>query len=125
MNTKKVILRLFNKFIKPIKTLIMVARIQSIHFNADSKLIQFIENKLNELDHYLTSINTTAHAEVILKLEPKGIIKEKMVELMIRIAGIPFNVKAKGKKFEDAFVKAFHTLKRSLIKHKDKIQSKH
>ena len=102
----------------------MVSRIQSIHFDANTKLIQFIETKLNELDHYLSSLNSGV-AKVILKLEPGGVIKEKFVELIIRIAGIPITVKAKGKKFEDAFIKAYHTMKRTIIKHKEKLQTKH
>lgn len=102
----------------------MVSRIQSIHFDADTKLILFIETKLNELDHYLSSLNSGA-AEVILKLERKGLIKEKLVELIIRIAGVPITVKAKGKKFEDAFIKAYHTMKRTILKQKEKLQDKH
>lgn len=102
----------------------MVSRIQSIHFDADSKLIQFIENKMNELDRYLSRVNT-GQAEVILKLQPGGIIQEKFVELIIRVAGVPIAVTSSDKRFEDAFVKAHHLLKRSILRHKEKLQNKH
>ncbi|NOT38596.1 MAG: HPF/RaiA family ribosome-associated protein [Saprospiraceae bacterium] len=101
----------------------MIARIQSIHFDADVRLIQLIENKMNELDHYLSSLKA-GQAEVILRLEPVGEVQEKLVELNIRVSGVPIIVKSTGKKFEEAFLKAFKTLKRSILKLKERIQNK-
>ncbi|MEP7197845.1 MAG: HPF/RaiA family ribosome-associated protein [Saprospiraceae bacterium] len=102
----------------------MVSRIQSIHFDADLKLLSFIESKLNTLDHYIAGFAVSS-MDVILKLENSGKLKEKVVELNLTLAGLPIAIRSKAKKFEDAFRKAYQQLKRAVIRYKDKLQSKH
>ncbi len=102
----------------------MVSRIQAIHFNADAKLVGFIEHKLNELDHYIKNVKINS-ADVILKLENSGSIKEKVVELVVNLSGIPLIIKTTGKKFEEAFRKAYSQLKRQILRYKEIKQNKH
>ena len=48
----------------------MKVQVQSIHFDADIKLINFIQKKLDKLD---TFYDRTIDAEVILRLNNEGI----------------------------------------------------
>ena len=102
----------------------MKTTIQSLHFDADIKLLQFIESKLNHLDQYLVNIHPNS-TEVILKIEHSGSIKEKVVELLVSLPGLPITIKATGKKFEEAFRKAYIQLKRIILKYKERFVSMH
>ena len=62
----------------------MTTRIESIHFTADQKLIDFIQKKLDKLDQYHDRI---IDAHVILKLENTGQVKDKVVEVKLDIPG--------------------------------------
>ena len=97
----------------------MQVRIQSIHFDADQKLLQIIESKLQTFDQYLTKLE--AEAKVILKMEKVGQVSDKIVNL----PGHPLIVKAKDKTFEKAFYMVLHSLKRQLLRFKEKLQQKH
>ena len=61
----------------------MKVQIQSIHFDADEKLIDFIQKKLDKLDTYY---DRTIDAEVILKLNNEG-IENKTVEIKLNVPG--------------------------------------
>ena len=49
----------------------MKVSVQSIHFHADVKLVEFIEKKIQRLDRYFEK-NRTVEAEVFLKLQDTG-----------------------------------------------------
>ncbi|MFN8280851.1 MAG: HPF/RaiA family ribosome-associated protein [Saprospiraceae bacterium] len=102
----------------------MLTRIQSIHFDADTKLIQTIEGKIGQLAHYGSKLKLDA-ADVILRLENTRAIRTKIVEINLNIPGKPVRVTASGKAFEESFNKAFTQLKRQLIRQKEIIQDKH
>ena len=101
----------------------MQVRIQSIHFDADQKLLQIIESKLQTFDQYLTKLE--AEAKVILKMEKVGQVSDKIVEIIVNLPGHPLIVKAKDKTFEKAFYMVLHSLRRQLLRFKEKLQQKH
>lgn len=95
----------------------MRVQTEAIHFSADVKLLQAIENKLQKLDHFFDKI---IEAKVILKLENSGTIREKIAEVKLNLPNGVIFIKETSKTFEAALDKAMVSLKRQLVKHKEK-----
>ena len=98
----------------------MIIKIQSIHFDADQKLIDFIQKKMDKLD---TFFDRVTDAEVYLKLEKDISGNNKVVQIKLNIPGNAILAKEQAAWFEEATDKAYETLKRQLSKHKDKVSS--
>jgi putative sigma-54 modulation protein len=98
----------------------MTTRIESIHFTADQKLIDFIQKKLDKLDQYHDRI---IDAHVILKLENTGQVKDKVVEVKLDIPGDLIVASESSKTFEAAVDEVSAILKRLLIRHKERVRS--
>jgi putative sigma-54 modulation protein len=98
----------------------MTTRIESIHFNADQKLIDFIQKKLDKLDQYHDRI---IDAHVILKLENTGQVKDKIVEVKLDVPGDLIIATESNKTFEAAVDQVSDVLKRLLIRHKERVRS--
>jgi putative sigma-54 modulation protein len=98
----------------------MIIMTESIHFTADQKLIQFIENKLQKLGRMYERI---IDIHVILKLENHQSIKDKIVEVLIHVPGGNFFVRESSKTFETSVELAIASLKRQTTKFKDKISN--
>ena len=60
----------------------MKIRVQSIHFDADKKLLQFIEEKVDKLVHFYDHI---IGGEVTLKVDKASDNKNKIVQIVIQI----------------------------------------
>jgi putative sigma-54 modulation protein len=100
----------------------MKATIQSIHFTADSKLIEYIEQKLNKLE---TFSNQIMQADVYLKLENEGAaVKDKVVEIRVHIPGNDLFAKDTSRSFEDAVDAVTEQLRRQVERQKEKINGK-
>ena len=98
----------------------MTIRIESIHFTADQKLLDFIEKKLAKLGQYHDKI---IDAHVILKLENNSQVKDKVVEVKLDVPGDLIVAKAMNKAFEAATDEVVDVLKRLVIKHKERVRS--
>ena len=61
----------------------MKVQVQSIHFDADHKLIDFIQKKLDKLD---TFYDRSIDSEVILSLNNEG-VENKTVEIKLNVPG--------------------------------------
>ncbi len=97
----------------------MKVHTQSVHFTADKKLIAFIQKKLSKLDQFFDRILS---ADVILKLENSGQIKDKIAEVRIKIPGSVLYVKETSKTFEASIDSATDALKRQLLRYKEKMR---
>lgn len=97
--------------------------IQSVHFNADNKLVNLINEKMDHLEHFFHGLETKA--EFILKMEKVGQIQDKIVEIILHVRGKQIVVKSIQKTFEQAVIEAIKTLKGQFIKYKSKLQKKH
>lgn len=95
----------------------MKVHTQSLHFSADKNLIMFIEKKLGKLAELFDRI---IDADVVLKLENSGQIKDKVAEVKITLPGSVLYVKESTKSFEASIDSATSTLKRQLIKYKER-----
>ena len=101
----------------------MVTRIQSIHFDADAKLVSLIEEKLDRLTQYIQ--DRVIEAKVILKLEQVGKVQDKIIEVILNLPGQAVVAKSAKKSFEEALAEVIATLKTQLLRYKEKIQRKH
>lgn len=98
----------------------MKTRIQSIHFDADSKLLEYIETKLAKLPHYFSDITS---ASVYLKLDKASDHENKVVEIRLEVPGYhDLFVSSRNKSFEHAFDKSLDVLKNRVVKVKEKIR---
>jgi putative sigma-54 modulation protein len=98
----------------------MKVSVQSIHFNADAKLVEFIEQKLMRLNRYFDK-NRAVEAEVHLKLQDTGgAVQEKVIEIKLHVPGGWMIDKKTGRTFESAITASADTLKRQLLRHKEK-----
>ncbi len=95
----------------------MKLHIQSLHFTADKKLVNFIQTKLTKLGKYFDQI---LDVDVIMRLENSGQIKDKVVELKIKIPGSVVFVKESSSRFESATEGAYLNARRQLIKYKER-----
>jgi putative sigma-54 modulation protein len=98
----------------------MKVKIQSVHFTADQKLVEFIEKKMSKLTTFYDHILDT---EVILDVEDRGgQVKEKIAKIAINVPGNKFFVKNERKTFEEAIDISVEELKKQLTKHKEKVK---
>ncbi len=99
----------------------MKVHTHSVHFSADTKLISFIEKKLSKLDQFFDRI---VSANVTLKLENSGQVKDKVVEIRINIPGVVLYAKETNKSFEASVDSAISSLKRQVVKYKERSRMK-
>ena len=97
----------------------MKLQVHSIHFNADSKLITFIQKKLNKLE---TFYDRLVDGEVFLRLNNEG-IENKTVEIKLRLPGNQLFAIEKAKSFEAATDLAADALRMQLKKFKTKVKN--
>jgi putative sigma-54 modulation protein len=89
----------------------------AVHFDADQKLLDFIERKLAKLEQFFDRI---IGVDVFLKLENSSKVKDKVAEIKLNVPGATIIVKEIALTFEAAVDIALDSLKRQLIKHKEK-----
>lgn len=100
----------------------MKLNVQSIHFDADVKLISYIQKKLDKLDTFFDRI---IDGEVYLRLNKDSESKEnKIVEVKINLPGTTLFAKETSSSFEAGTDMALEALKTQLKKYKDKKQEK-
>jgi putative sigma-54 modulation protein len=99
----------------------METKIQSIHFKADRKLIDFINEKTGKLPHYFEGIIST---EVFLRLNKADNSANKVAEVKVHVPGNELYVKRQCKTFEEAIDISVEVLARQIKKYKEKIKSK-
>lgn len=95
----------------------MKVNVQSPGFDADIKLVQFIEKKLNKLELFYDKI---IFADVFLKLENTSEPENKIVEILLSIPGDDLIVKKDCKRFEIGVDECAKSLERQLKKRKEK-----
>lgn len=93
----------------------MEIRVQSVKFDADSKLLEFIDKKVGKLDRFYESL---LGAEVTLTLLPDQANKEVKIRLII--PGNDLFVQRSASTFEEAVTEGADVLKEQLVKIKEK-----
>ncbi|WP_143962540.1 ribosome hibernation-promoting factor, HPF/YfiA family [Litoribacter populi] len=95
----------------------MKLQMHSIHFDADQKLINFIQKKADKLDTYYDRI---IDGEVFMKLDKNDRSENKVVEIKMNVPGKQLFSKTQNGSFEAAADEAIEQLRRQLKKHKEK-----
>ena len=96
----------------------MNVNIQTVHFDADKKLVDYVSQKLAKLTQFHDRI---INVDVFLKLDNVvHNIKDKIAEIRVRIPRSEFFVKSSSKSFEASFDEAFEALVQQIKKKKDK-----
>ncbi|MHA4894566.1 ribosome hibernation-promoting factor, HPF/YfiA family [Pedobacter sp. PWIIR3] len=99
----------------------MKITVQSIHFTADHKLLDFIQKKVDKLDQFFDQIIS---GEVYLKLENVDDEANKISEIKLIVPGVTMFAKEQCKSFEEATDLAIESLRKQITKHKDKTRAK-
>jgi putative sigma-54 modulation protein len=96
----------------------MNVNIQTVHFDADSKLTDYVTKKLTKLNTFHDRI---VKVDVFLKLDNVvHTIKDKIAEIKVHVPRQHFFVKCSSKSFEESFDNAFESLVNQLKRKKDK-----
>ena len=97
----------------------MKLQMHSIHFDADQKLLSFIQKKTDKLETFYDRI---VDGEVYLRLDKGDHSREnKVVEIKLNIPGGILFAKELSTTFEGATDLAVEALKAQIRKHKEKL----
>jgi putative sigma-54 modulation protein len=97
----------------------MNIQIHSVRFDADKKLIEFVNQKLVKLSQFGEDI---VSAEVYLRLVNDQERENKVSEIKIEYPGGPLFARKQSKTFEEATDLAVDALKKQITKHKEKMK---
>jgi putative sigma-54 modulation protein len=96
----------------------MNVNIQTVHFDADVKLTEYVNRKLQKLSTFHDRITKV---EVFLKLDNVvHQIKDKIAEISVHVPRQQFFVKASSKSFVESFDEAFDSLVNQMKRKKEK-----
>jgi putative sigma-54 modulation protein len=95
----------------------MEIRIESLDFNADQKLDDFVREKVGKLEKMYSRIE---NCTVKLRLEGNKENKNKIAEVLIGVPGTRLYAEDQAETFEEATDLAVNELKKQLEKHKSK-----
>ena len=100
----------------------MKVQMQSVHFDADKTLLDFIQQRLNKLEHFYDRVTD---GEVILRLNNKDGVANKTVEIKLMVPGSTLFSQEDAASFEAATDAAVEALKRQITKYKEKHLAQH
>jgi putative sigma-54 modulation protein len=96
----------------------MNVHIQAVHFDADSKLVDTINQKIAKLNQFHDRI---IKVDVFLKLDNiVHNIKDKIAEIRVHVPKADFFVKASSKSFEASFDEALEAVINQIKRKKEK-----
>ncbi|MBK7311700.1 MAG: ribosome-associated translation inhibitor RaiA [Sphingobacteriaceae bacterium] len=95
----------------------MTIKIQSVHFDADKKLLGFVNQKVEKLNTFYDGI---INSEIILRLDKSNNASNKIAEIKMHGKGHEFFAKKQCASFEEATDQACEALRSQVTKHKEK-----
>jgi putative sigma-54 modulation protein len=96
----------------------MSTKVHSVHFDADIKLINFINNKVSKLSLFFDNI---VASEVFLRLDKAQDKSNKIAEVRLVLPGKELFAKKQSKTFEEATDLAVEALRRQVRRYKGKM----
>ncbi len=97
----------------------MNVNIQTVHFDADDKLLDFVNRKVEKFSTFHDKI---VKVDVFLKLDNLvHTIKDKVVEIKVHVPKHEFFVKTSSKSFEESFDAAFESIINQIKRKKEKL----
>ena len=98
----------------------MKLKVQSIHFDADCKLLAFVEEKIEKLTHFYEDI---IDGEVFLRLDKSTEKENKIAEIKLNTPGKTMFASEQCRSFEEATDSAVDALRKQITKYKEKLRS--
>lgn len=98
----------------------MNVNIHSIHFDADIKLVNFIQDRINKLSTFHGGIIA---GEVFLRLDNAADNENKITEIKLNLPGKELFAKKQCKSFEEAADTAIEALRRQIRRYKSRTKS--
>lgn len=95
----------------------MKLKVSSLKFDADEKLLDFVQKKADKLDTFYDKI---IDGEVNMHLEKSEKKENKIVEIKVNVPGTILFAKEQASSFEAAADDAIEALRRQLKRHKEK-----
>lgn len=95
----------------------MNVQIQSVKFDADKRLVEFVQSKIDKLDRFA---ERSTGAEVILKLDKDHEKGNKVATITLHMPGEELVADHRAKTFEEAVDEAIDAIKRQLDRFKTK-----
>ena len=97
----------------------MNVNIQTVHFDADEKLVDLVSRKVQK---FTTFHDRISKVDVFLKLDNVvHTIKDKVVEIKVNVPRHEFFVKTSSKSFEESFDAAFESIINQIKRKKEKL----
>ena len=97
----------------------MNVNIQTVHFDADEKLLELVTKKVEKLNTFHDRI---PKVDVFLKLDNLvHNIKDKVVEIKVHVPKHEFFVKTSSKSFEESFDSAMESIVNQIKRKKEKL----
>ena len=96
----------------------MDIKVHAVHFSADQKLVDYIEEKVEKLNLFNDHIVT---AEVFLRLDNTSDLENKIGEVKILLPGKELFAKKQAKSFEEAIDLATEAVRKQVLKEKEKV----
>ena len=96
----------------------MNVEIQSVKFDADKKLVEFVEKKITKLDKFAEK---AVAVKVVMKLDKDHEKGNKVVTITLAMPGEDLVAENRCKTFEEAVELSIDALKRQLDKYKEKV----
>lgn len=101
----------------------MTVQIQTVHFDADQRLIDHVNAKIEKLKTFHDKI---IGAEVYLKLDNMSQqVRDKVAEIKVYVPKHSYFVKHQSKTFEQSFDLAFDSLVNQVKRKKEKAMEQH
>jgi len=100
----------------------MKVQMNAVHFTADQKLLDFIQQRLNKLETFYDKVTG---GEVILRVNNKDGVANKTVEIKVLVPGGTLFSEEDAASFEAATDAATESLRRQIVKHKEKTLQTH
>ena len=95
----------------------MNVQIQSVKFDADKRLIDFVEAKMSKLDRF---IERATAADVILRVDKDHERGNKLAIIRIEVPGDDLVAEFRSKSFEESVDGAIEAIKKQVEKHKER-----
>lgn len=98
----------------------MNINIKSVNFKADSKLKEFITERIEKLSNFHDNV---LNSDVILKVDKNDKKENKITEIKMILKGEEFFAKKQSKTFEESTDNVVEALRRQLRKYKGKTEN--
>ena len=96
----------------------MNIKIQSVKFDADKKLIDFIESKVAKIDRFIDNI---VSVDVTLKLDKDFDNGNKVATIKVTVPGDELVAERQCKSFEEAIDSGLDAIRNQVDKYKEKL----